>query len=255
MDIYALGLRTELGLAAASGRVLDRGSYLVVTMPDEPSFYHGNFLVLPSAPGRGELPHWTRTFADELDDPRIRHVTLRWDGVTDQVPAQDELAAAAFTIERHWVMTASELTSPRAPEGIELRPLQAAEMPAVVPLALALADRHDELYRQFLARRAVAKQRLVERGLATWWGAFDGSQLVASLGIVPLDGVVRYQDVQTAPTHRRRGIAGALVAAAAKDRGKVVIVAEPDSAAARLYGRLGFTVTERIASACRYPAV
>jgi len=65
--------------------------------------------------------------------------------------------------------------------------------------------------------------------------------------------------VQTLASYRQRGLASALLAAAANDqlaRGArdVVIVVEPASAAARVYARAGFVAIERVASACRYPA-
>jgi GNAT superfamily N-acetyltransferase len=201
-------------------------------------------------------------FAHEIGvDARIRHVTLRWDGITGAIEQSTvgALAAAGFAIEHTWVMTATEVTArPATSDALEIRPLERAEMAAVAALDLMLAERHDEPFRQFLHRRAIAKQRLVERNLARWWGAFDRTlpprdALVGSLGLVPLANVARYQDVQTATSHRRRGIASGLLAAAARDHTTLVIVAEPDSAAARVYGRAGFAVAERIASACRYP--
>jgi len=43
----------------------------------------------------------------------------------------------------------------------------------------------------------------------------DGAQLIASLGLVQLDRLARYQDVQTLPAYRGRGLASALLAIAA----------------------------------------
>jgi len=62
--------------------------------------------------------------------------------------------------------------------------------------------------------------------------------------------------VQTAASHRKRGIAGGLLAraASASEATELVIVAEPDSAASRVYERVGFRTLERVVSACRYPA-
>lgn len=258
MRVRSLGLRSELALAATRGRVLDRDGYLVVVTPDDPSYYDGNLLVLPAAPQVGEVAYWTRRFADELGhDPAIRHVALRWDGVTGDAGATDELTAAGFGIERTQVMTARDVDAP--PVEVELRPLAPAELHLAAELEYALGEHHDERFRQFLHRRATWKRALVADGRATCWGAFDHGILVASLGIVPLGGYARYQDVQTALTHRRRGIARALLAAAARavradGVQDLVIVAEPGSAAARLYERVGFRTIEHNASARRVPA-
>ncbi|HVK89327.1 MAG TPA: GNAT family N-acetyltransferase, partial [Kofleriaceae bacterium] len=73
---------------------------------------------------------------------------------------------------------------------------------------------------------------------------------------VPLGARARYQDVQTAASHRKRGIAGALLAAAAAKvpSAELVIIAELGSAAERVYQRVGFRAIEHIASAVRRPS-
>jgi GNAT superfamily N-acetyltransferase len=254
MHIRSVGLGTDLELARTRGTVVDRDDYLVVTTPDDPSYYYGNLLVLPAAPQVGEVAYWTRKFAAELGvNPDIRHVALRWDGIHGDTGATDELVAAGFTLEHSVVMTARALTAPSV--DYQLRPLYGRELPATADLEFADSDIHDDLFRRFLHRRAAWKQRLVEAGTAAFWGAFDAGVLVGSLGLVPLGDRARYQDVQTAASHRKRGIAGALLVAAAagaRDR-ELVIVAEPDSAAERLYTRLGFSPIERIAAAVRRP--
>ena len=253
----SLALTTELALALTRGRITDRGDYIVVETPDDPGYYYGNLLVLPAAPQVGEVGYWTRRFTDELGkNPAIRHVTLWWDGITGDAGAADELRAAGFTIETSVVMTAEEVTAP--PRGLEIRELDPDQVLETAELAWAIGDRHDERYREFLQRRATWHRDLVARRIATFWGVHDGGALVASLGLVRLDTVARYQDVQTALAYRRRGYAGALLAAAAADgfsRGieRVVIIALPGSDAERVYTRIGFRAVERTASACRYP--
>ncbi|MDX2091944.1 MAG: GNAT family N-acetyltransferase [Kofleriaceae bacterium] len=254
MHVRSIGLGTDLELARTRGTVVDRDDYLVVTTPDDPSYYYGNLLVLPAAPQVGEVAYWTRRFAAELGtNPDIRHVALRWDGIHGDAGATDELTAAGFTIEHSVVMTARSITAPPSP--YLLRPLYSRELPATAELEFADSEVHDDLYRRFLHRRAAWKQRLVEDGTAAYWGAFDAGVLVASLGLVPLGACARYQDVQTATTHRKQGIASALLAAAAAGapERELVIVAEPGSAAERLYQRVGFRAIERIAAALRRP--
>ncbi|MDQ3370571.1 MAG: GNAT family N-acetyltransferase [Myxococcota bacterium] len=257
MHIRSLGLSTELQLAATRSQLTDRGDYIVVVTPEEPGYFFGNLLVLPAAPQVGEVAYWIRRFTDEMrGEPAVRHVAFRWDGITGELGARDELVAAGFTLEVHAVMTAPQVTAGSI--AFDVRPLRPDELHATGELAYAIGDQHDERYRHFLQRRATWGRQLVTRGIAQFWGAFDGAQLVASLGLVPLGRVARYQDVQTAASHRKQGIAGALLAAAAaavRDAGveTFVIVAEPDSDAARVYARAGFTTVERTASAWRQP--
>jgi GNAT superfamily N-acetyltransferase len=254
LRIRSLALQTELALAATRGTVTDRGDYIVVETPDDPGYYYGNLLVLPAAPQVGEVAYWTRRFADELGKkPGIEHVTFWWDGVTGDAGATDELAAAGFTIERSVVMTADAVTAATSPWPI--RALAPDEVLATAEIAYAIGDRHDESYRAFLHRRAAWDRELVARGLAVFLGAFDGEQPIASLGLVRLGALARFQDVQTLAPYRKRGVASALLAtAAAAVPLRLVIVALEGDGAERVYARAGFRVAERTVSACKRPA-
>lgn len=257
MHVRSLALTTELALIATRGRILDRGGYMVVETPDDPGYFHGNLIVLPSPPRPGEVAHWIRVFDDELGaNPAIRHVTLTWDGITGDEGAGDELRAEGFQVDTHVVMAAESVDLTASP--LPLRELAPDEVLATADLGWTIGDRHDETYRQFLHRRAAWQRDLVARGSARFFGAFDGEALVASLGAVRVVDVARYQDVQTLPAYQRRGLARGLLgmaahAAIADGAERVVIVAEPESTAARLYARAGFRIIERTTSACRYP--
>jgi GNAT superfamily N-acetyltransferase len=255
--VRSLALTTELGLARTRGKVIDRGDYLVVETPDDPGYFHGNVLVLPAAPQVGEVTYWTRKFARELGgNPAIKHVTLWWDGTAGDTGAVDELRAAGFETDVHQVLAATTVDAP--PTSFPIRPLREEEIEATADIGWIIGDRHDEAYREFLYRRAAWHRALVARGAATFWGAFEGDKLIATLGLVPLGDVARYQDVQTLASHRKRGIAGALLAASAKHAiaggvERVVIMAELDSAASRVYERVGFRMIEKMAWAVRAP--
>jgi GNAT superfamily N-acetyltransferase len=104
---------------------------------------------------------------------------------------------------------------------------------------------------EFVTRRAAAERRRCEAGLGSWWGAFERGRLLSACGVFTAGtGLARYQDVETHPDGRRRGLAGAVVAAAARharealDADTLVIVADPDEDAHRLYESLGFARTE-----------
>jgi GNAT superfamily N-acetyltransferase len=250
--IRSLALKTELGLAATRATIIDRGDYVAITTPDDPGYYYGNLLLLPAPPQVGEVAFWVRRFAAEFPQPAIKHVTLWWDGVTGDAGAEQELAAAGFTLDRCAVMTAANLTAPPPP--LPIVALSPDQVITSLDLGWATADRHDDAYRVFLSRRVQWHARLVERGLAAFYGVYDRGELVASLGLVPMDKVARYQDVQTAAAYRKRGLASALLAAAARDvpaERYVIMTNGGDSE--RVYARAGFTIAEHTVSACRRP--
>jgi ribosomal protein S18 acetylase RimI-like enzyme len=255
--VRSLALTTELALAASRGRVTDRGDYLVVETPDNPGYYDGNALVMPAAPQVGEVAFWMRRFADELGkNPAIKHVTLWWDGTKGDLGAIDELRAAGFVVMTNEVMVADTVSVALEPT-LPIRELSPDEVLATADLAYTIGDRHDDSYRLFLDRRAAWHRELVLRNAATFWGAFHGDGLVASLGLAWLDeALARYQDVQTHPSYRKRGLASALLVTSARAAFQracehVVIVVEPGTEASRIYERLGFRVVERTANARR----
>jgi len=250
--LRSLALKTELGLAATRGRIVDRGDYVAISTPDDPGYYYGNLLLMPAPPQVGEVSFWVRRFAAEFPQPAIKHVTLWWDGVIGDAGAEEELAAAGFALERSAVMTALQVTAPPPP--LPIVPLSPDQVLDSLELGWATADRHDDAFRVFLSRRVQWQARLVERGLAAFYGVYDRGELVASLGLVPLDKVARYQDVQTAPAYRKRGLASALLAAAARDvpADRYVIMTSSGDAE-RVYARAGFAVSEHTVSALRRP--
>ena len=110
----------------------------------------------------------------------------------------------------------------------------------------------DEAARLFRRRRIAENQALTAAGHGTWFGAFLDGRLVSSLGVVSDGhGYARYQDVDTHPEHRRRGLARRLLhqagrhAATTLGAHTLVIVADPDYHALELYRSVGFTVTEK----------
>jgi GNAT superfamily N-acetyltransferase len=99
----------------------------------------------------------------------------------------------------------------------------------------------------FQQRRAAVRRRLTQAGRAAWFGVFDGDLLVAQLGVCDAGGGwARYQDVETDPAARRRGLAGTLVwqaglfARAKLGASTLVIVADPAEEAIRIYRNCGF---------------
>jgi GNAT superfamily N-acetyltransferase len=111
---------------------------------------------------------------------------------------------------------------------------------------------HEESsYRRFKERQMESYRSMTVAGMGEWFGAFSGEDLVADLGLFHDGDLARYQSVETHPAYRRQGIAGNLVYRAGMyvfDRfavGTLVIVADKDSAASRLYRSVGFEPQEQ----------
>lgn len=146
-----------------------------------------------------------------------------------------------------------------APEGIAVRSVVGnAEWAQLFDLHFATGQEEGNEapeFRDFLAGRMTTRQRQIAEGFGTWLGAFDGDDLVAGLGTFADHRVARYQHVETAASHRRRGICAAMVCAgadwaAARQPGAVpVIVADRHGPAERIYRRCGFSHEETLFTA------
>ncbi len=263
-QFLSLALQSETALWATRGSLVPRLGYWVVRTPSDPSYYYGNLLLLPVAPLADAVPLWQARFAEEFagHEHQIQHTTFWWDaGVLSQA-THDELVNRGFTIETTEVLR----RDPQLPwaaaatfgHELEIREIAASETPKLAELADSLSDRHDDIYAAFLQRRARWQSQLIQRGLAHFYACFADNEVVASLGVFVQNGLARYQDVQTAAAYRRRGLASALVALAgqrtlAHQPTTLMIRAEPNGTAARLYRQLGFALVETTTSACRYP--
>ncbi len=111
----------------------------------------------------------------------------------------------------------------------------------------------DEATFMTYARRKNDQERgLVARGLGRRFGAFVDDDLVSTAAVfVTHAGIARYQSVETHPDHRRQGLAAAVVhaagahALAAYGIEVLVIAADTDGDAIRIYRSLGFADVER----------
>ena len=251
MHVRSLGFRTDLMLRRlARASVVDRGDHLVIRTTDNPGFYWGNFLLIDPPPA-GTSSRWLDEFAREF--PEAEHVAIGVDGVDGDTGDVSELLAAGLEIEPNVVLTAHALRPSGRPVEAEVRPLRSdSDWQQMVAVRLAVDEDDSQAHREFVERKATEARRLATQGHGVYVGAFVDGVVRASLGIVTDgSGLARYQAVETHPEHRRRGLAGAMLVAAADaaltrlGAQTLVIVADPDYVAIDLYRSLGFSDTER----------
>lgn len=258
MHVESLAFRTDLALAELAGaEVRHHDDHVAVVTPDNPSYYWGNYLLLPRAPSATELPRWEETFVRTF--PECRH---RAYGVATARGSRDDLAAfgaAGLETDASTVMTATAVHEPPRPNrDATYRPLGSdADWEQQVELWLTGEDAHS---RVFVVPKVAAERRMTETGAGAWWGAFVGDRLLSSMGLFAASpGLARFQQVQTHPDARGRGLAGSLVHRVSRygfdELGvtTLVMVADPDYLAIRIYRSVGFDDTETQLQAQRRP--
>jgi ribosomal protein S18 acetylase RimI-like enzyme len=260
MEIASLAYRTDLALLQHSGSTVEEhGAYLVVRTPHNPTFWWGNHLLLPEGAVDEEAARmWVATFEDEF--PEARHRTFGVDGTAGELADVAGFAALGMETEVLSVMTATEVRPPPRPDtDTTLRPLSSDDDWAQ-QVELSMVGEGFGYDRAFCTARTTAERSLVEQGYGAWWGAFDGDVLLSSMGLfLASPGLARFQNVKTHPEARGRGLAGTLVHRTSRygfdELGvhTLVMVADPDYLAIRIYRSVGFAATERQVQVTRKP--
>lgn len=265
MPIRSLAYRTDLMMLALEGELRLRPGYRVARLPDQPGFYWGNLLLFEGPPGPGDAQRWPALFREEFADlPAVRHMTFGWDDPQGAPGHCQPFLAAGFELERSVVLVSDGPRPPPHPRpDLEVRPLASdADWEAAVACQVACRDpRHAAgPYRAFKQARMASMRGLVAAGHGVWYGAFQAGTLVGDLGIFHQHEVGRYQTVGTLPAHRRQGVCGTLVHQAAVHARAhlgvttLVMVADPEDHAVRVYRSVGFQDRERQIGLTRWQA-
>jgi GNAT superfamily N-acetyltransferase len=255
MEVHSLGYRTDLIFPAFDGEILDRGDYLVVRTPSNPTYYWGNFLLFSAPPKAGDYARWTKLFVQEIGSPpQVEHQVFGWDSVANETGLIQPFLENGFHLLQSVVLSARQVHPPfKSAAGVVIRPLDSeAGWQQAVENQVACRDSEfsEPGYRLFRQRQMDRYRAMADAGLGAWFGAFAEGWLVADLGIFHSAQLGRYQSVQTHPDYRRRGIAGRLVYESAKYAfthfgiDTLVIMTEAESPAERLYKSLGFQPVE-----------
>jgi ribosomal protein S18 acetylase RimI-like enzyme len=144
---------------------------------------------------------------------------------------------------------------PKVNDDIAIRPLEThAEWQAALELEVLCRDEGEEAagYRTFIERKVAQYTQMITAGIGRWFGAFVDGKIVAHMGLFVEDGIGRFQSVKTHPVYRRRGICGTMVHDVARrgleemEAQTLMMIADAEYHAARIYESVGFKPTERI---------
>jgi ribosomal protein S18 acetylase RimI-like enzyme len=251
MLIKSLGFQTNLIFSRFSGSVEDRGSYTLIKTPTNPEYHWGNFIIFDQPPQKGDLEKWRSLFDCEFEyyqEPH--HYVFAWDLQDDLNLDVREFLAAGFKLDSTAVLTTSRLNPPRHfNKNLEIRKLVTdSDWDQVVQLQNLCADPKyvNDAYFEFKRQQMSQYRKMSEAGLGFWFGAFIGKTLVGDLGIFHERSVGRYQSIETHPEYRRQGVCGTLAYESGQtmikeaDLKLLVIEADPEYHAARIYESIGF---------------
>jgi hypothetical protein len=258
MQVKSLGYQTDLIFPRFDGEIIDRGDYLIILTPTNPDFYWGNFLLFANPPGRGDFDLWKQIFAEEIGwRPRIKHLAFGWDSPEGDLGQIEPFREAGFHLFQDVILTTPSVNRPpKYNSEVVVKPIssdwewdQALQTLLMWPWPAGEADESDMA--GFTAKEMERYRAMTRAGLGHWFGAFLGEQFTAGLGIFVEGTIGRFQRVSTRPDFRRRGICSTLVyqvsCYAFEQMGveTLVMAADEDYFAARIYESVGFMPTER----------
>jgi GNAT superfamily N-acetyltransferase len=256
MQIKSLGYRTDLFFPKFEGLIYDRGNYLVVLTPSNPSYYWGNFVLFGDPPSAGDYERWKAIFAREISAKQeTHHMVFGWDATDGDTGQIRPFLEAGFSLNQNVVLTARQvILPPKYNQEVEIRPVTGdQEWEEAIQNQITCRKPVFSLagYSDFKRAQMDRYRRMAKAGLGEWFGAYDHGQLVADLGLFCVDGIARFQSVETHPEHRRRGICGALVYQASRyglehmGARLLVMIADEHYFAAKIYESAGFKPAER----------
>jgi ribosomal protein S18 acetylase RimI-like enzyme len=264
VEVRSLGYRTDLALLTLGGsQVEDHGDHLLVRSPHNPTFWWGNFLLLPTVPEASETDRWLDRFAEAFPD--CRHLAFGFDGADGAVSDLRAFADRGLRCEASTVLQASSVHEPPRPnrEATYRRLVSDEDWAQSIDLRVACRDvgvDDPDQHRLFATRKVATNRRLAEDGHGAWFGAFVEGRLLGQMGLFSASpGLARFQSVETDPAARGRGLAGTLVHEVSRfgfeelGAHTLVMVADPDYLAVRLYRSVGFVDGETQLQAERPP--
>lgn len=257
-SLRSLGFRSDLLLISLQGEIVAHEDVIQAITPHNPDYYWGNFLVFPQAPSEADVEGWPQRFHELFSTYEgVKHIAFGWDGIDGQKGHVQPWLDQGYILEELSVMTANatQLCSPpHLHPTVEVRPLHTDQdwaAATALQIQCGLEFYTSAEYSDFKRTQMHSYRTLTQRGHGHWYGAFLKETLVADLGLFHGDGIGRFQSVETHPDYRRQGFCRTLVYEASRHSlaqhpsHTLVIVANTDAPAMRVYADVGYTSTER----------
>jgi len=255
MFISSLSRKTDLIFTEFSGKVIDRGHYLLVQTPQNPGYHWGNYIVFDAPPQEEDYQKWTNIFRREFSYyDHINHMVFTWESDGKRNPNFEEFLDNGFVLERGVVLATNNVIIPaRHRNELKIGRIETEhQWDSIVDLQILCRDpkfaRAD--YERFKRVQFAQYKAMSERGMGSWFGAYLGDRLVGDCGVFHKDELARYQNVETHPDYRRQGVCQTLVyetALFALEHFNVttlVMEADVEYHAAKAYESVGFRPVE-----------
>ncbi len=261
-NVKSLGYRTDFIFNRFNGSVTLKDKYIVATTDSNPNYFWGNFLLYPTPPQAGDYQSWVQDFKKEFTNPAISHMTFAWDSITGEKGEISEFIKNGFKLENSVVLSTKEVkTPPKFNDLVKINIIKDdKDFERCIEVQVACANDYlsKESWERFYRKSMELYRSMIESHKGYWFGATLDEKIVGSLGIFIDNDIARYQIVSTDPEFQRQGVCSTLVFKSADyilkntSASTLVMVADEDYHAAKIYESVGFKPTEKQIGLCWY---
>lgn len=264
MTINCLAHYTNLAYAEYLGTVEENDDYFLIKRKDRPGFFWGNYILLKGKKKNLNLEKAIQVFGSEFgsfEDTGYVAITFDIDPFPSDVATQFE--RGGFGVLRNKVLATGEIKKPtKIRSDLVVRSLE-SESDWLQYLDVHLDKEwpygEESQQRDFLNDEISDFKKIIDLGKGKRFGAFQGTRLVGDLGVFWKDGHVRFNNVATHPEYRRQGVCTTLVYSVSSELlrdgfKKLVMEADQDYHAAKIYENLGFKHVETVTFFEKYAA-
>lgn len=260
LNIQNLGHRTNVHYNSFFGEIIERNDYWVIKTPVRPNFFWGNYILMKSSPTQGCYNEWVQIFESEIG-PRNKRgfMAITFDSIEEaEKDLYIEFEQAGCTIIINKMLTASSIHSTdKVSDTLIVKPFSSeTDWNAYKDIHLDPDWGYgtQEAQSRFLDEEINDFKKIVKMNKGQRFGAFENNVMIAELGVFWDGEVARFNNVATAIDHRRKGACSTLVYEVSKflleqkDISTLVMEADENYHASRIYESLGFKPTQKTIS-------
>lgn len=250
MNIKSLAYKTDLIFARADAIIKEYDNYLVIKTPEHPDYFWGNYII---ASEKLKFKELIEIYKNEFAESFNKFISIGIDSKKNENYISNEFLENGFSIKSSDVLTTEKVTMPeKYNEQLKIKILETdKEWESLIEVHKNenwYLSKEQEI--EFLKNKIKSIKKLTESGVGKRFIAIFNDKVVGDLGIYK-DGVIgRFNDVTTHQDYRNMGICQTLMYHASDYALKnmnintLVIVADKDYYAKKIYLKLGFTQYE-----------
>ncbi|MFC1746414.1 GNAT family N-acetyltransferase [Candidatus Riflebacteria bacterium] len=259
--VKSFGLATDLFISSFESEVTERENYLVIKTPDQPGNFWGNFILFKNPPGAGDADTWMSIYRHEFKCKAPKFFAFKWDISRLNLEKIKPFLEKGFHIHHDLVLSVEKIKKPGHYNNLlQIKMIKTAkEWCQVVDVHLDEEwKRSPHSQKEFMQKKVEVFRKFSREKLGCRFGAFKNNKLVGELGIYCHKDVGRLNLIATHRNYRRQGVCQTLLYEAAKyafDIMKLkhlVVIADRDYHAKKIYKTLGFKLKEKLSALLWY---